>query len=72
MQTFIVIFVISWIAPILFTLTNIYRKIGKGSTIKSLFSRLQWPVCVPIFNTIILVIFIIMSVGKWILNIRIK
>lgn len=72
MQTFIIILVVSWIVPILFALVNIYRKIGKGSTIKSLFSRLQWPVCIPVFNIIVLVMFIVMSVGDWFLNIRVK
>lgn len=71
MQTVIIIFV-SWLIPILFALINIYRKMSKGSTIKYMFSKLQWPILIPIFNIVILVIYIAMSVGRWFLNIRIK
>lgn len=71
MQTIIIIFV-SWLVPILFALTNTYRKMRKGDTIKDLFSKLQWPILIPVFNTIVLVIYIVVSVGRWFLNIRIK
>ena len=71
MQTAIIIFV-SWLIPILFSLANIYRKMGRGGTIKTLFSRLQWPILIPVFNIVIFVIYIVGSLGKWFLTIRIK
>lgn len=79
MQTFIIIFVVSWIIPILFALVNIYRRMGKGSTIKDLFSKSHWPIYIPVFNTMVLILFIAMSIGEgiikvfgYLINVRIK